>query len=159
MLVVSLDQFADLLRAYPAKVEAAAIAGCRSAAALGVGYVVEEIQKAKPHPAVNTGQLVGSVRFRNIARGANISVDAPQAVFMENGIRPFAGGPPIAALTEWAKRKFGLDDKAAEGVAWSIRKKISERGIEPRHFFVKAIKRVEEVVAHEIETEIRAIIP
>lgn len=36
--------------------------------------------------------------------------------------------PPIGPLQEWAKAKFGMDDKTARGVAFAVSHKIAQEG-------------------------------
>jgi len=36
--------------------------------------------------------------------------------------------PPIAALTQWVKAKFGYGGKQAESIAWAVGKKIEREG-------------------------------
>ncbi len=152
---ITIDQFAAELQKLPAELTAAAVRGCRSAALRGVGFVVEEIQSAKPHPAVNTGAMVQSVRSSAIEGGGRISVDAPQATFMEDGTRPFR--PPLKPLIEWAKRRFQVPEKEAKAIAWGVREAIAKKGISPRHFFSKAMARTYEILGNEIEHELKKL--
>lgn len=152
---ITIDQFAEELKNLPGEVRQAAIRGCRSAALRGVGFAVEAIQSAKPHPAVNTGALVQSVRSAPIEGGGRISVDAPHAAIMEDGTRPFR--PPLAPLVLWAKRRFQVSDKEAKSIAWAVREAIAKRGIAPRHFFAAAIDRTYAILGDEIEAELKKL--
>lgn len=44
-----------------------------------------------------------------------------------NGLPP-GTNPPIEALTEWAKAKFGYSDEQAERTAWAVQTKIRQSG-------------------------------
>ncbi len=121
--------------------------GLRSAALRGVGVVVQEIDTAKPHPAVNTGGMRQSARAEVTSDGAAVVVDAPHAAVMNDGARPFR--PPLGPLIIWAKRKFGVDEREARRIARNVQRKIEAMGIEPRFFFDKAMKRINDVVVPE----------
>jgi len=47
--------------------------------------------------------------------------------------------PPVEPLKKWARRKLGLSEKEANGVAWAIAKTIQKRGIQPSPFLQPAI--------------------
>lgn len=153
---INLSQFASIVRGMPKQVGDAVVRGVQSAGLRGVGIVIEEIARAKPHPAINTGELMESVRFRPTPKGGTIEVDAPQAWYIENGTRPHF--PPLAPLAEWAMRKFSVDEKEARRIAYAVAIKIAETGIEPRHFFAKAMARIKgDVLAAEIESELNQL--
>lgn len=153
--VLTLSQFADLLDGMPKEVEAAVIRGLRSAALRGVGFVVEEIDRAEPYPAVNFGTLRQSTHWAPLSKGAQVYNDAPHFPFMEYGTRPHF--PPIAPLVVWATRKFGVDEMEAEGIAWAVAKKISREGTAPRGFFRKAMLRMQAIVEGEITHELELL--
>ena len=153
---VTLAQFQKWLRQQPQAIQGAVVRGLRSAAHRGVGIVVQEIDNAEPYPAVDTGGMRQSVHVQNHPDGAEIYVDAPHAGPINNGTRPFR--PPVSALVTWAVRK-GL--AANEQEAWPIAKavcdKIEAEGIEPRHFWEKAMARMEEVIRGEVQYELDKI--
>ncbi len=122
-----------------------------------VGVVVREIDQAKPYPAVNFGHLRQSVRYRPIPGGGEITIDAPHAVFMEEGTRPF--WPPKWPLILWMVRKgLAEDEDEAEQFVFAIQRKIANEGIEPRFFFAKAMAEIEgRLVRTEIESELRRL--
>jgi len=145
-------EFAKYLNQQPPKVKEAVVKGLRSAAMRGVGVVVEEIDKAEPYPAVNTGKLRQSVRAEPTPIGAAIVVDAPHAAPINNGTRPFF--PPLEPLIEWAVRKFGVSESEARSIAFNVARQISEEGIEPRHFFEKAMARMDAIIQEEVGREL-----
>jgi hypothetical protein len=149
---LTLEQFADLLDGMPAEIEAAVLRGLRSAARRGQGFVVEEIDHAKPWPAVNTGELRASVKVADRPRGSTIYVDSPHFGVVEFGSRPHM--PPVAPLVTWAARKFGVDGDEAEAIAWAVALKIAKQGTEPRAVFQKAMVRTQAIVTEEIEAEL-----
>lgn len=153
---VTLHQFLGRLRKLPEDLEDAVTKGLRSAAARGVGFVVEEIENAKPYPAVDRGELRSSARVEMVEGGARIEVDAPHAAIIEYGTRPFR--PPVEPLAEWALRKGIADDEdEAMEIAWAIASKFAAEGIFPRGYFAKAMQRTFDIVAEEVAAELRRI--
>lgn len=152
---LTLSQFAAVLEDLPDELEAASIRGLRSAAMRAVGFIVEEIDNAKPYPAVNTGALRQSVKWSPLPKGAQIYSDAPHFPFMEYGTRPHM--PPVEPLVVWATRKFQVDEKEARAIAWAVAVKISKVGIEPRGFFAKGMARTRAIVEGEIIHELEAL--
>ena len=153
--VLTLAQFADLLEDMPKELEDAVIRGLRSAALRGVGFVVEEIDRAEPYPAVNFGTLRQSTHRALLPKGAVVFNDAPHFPFIEYGTRPHM--PPVSPLIVWAARKFGVDDIEAEAIAWAVAKKIAREGITPRGFFAKAMLRMHAITPDEITHELELI--
>ncbi len=156
-VTLTLDQFVGKVDALPAELEQALIRALRSTAMRGVGVVVQEISEAEPHPAVNFGHLRQSVTWLRLPNGAEIIVDAPHAPFLEFGTR--AHFPPLEPLILWAYRK-GLADteEEAEEVAFLVARKIAQTGIAPRHFFAKAMVRIErDVLPGEVEYELERL--
>lgn len=153
---VSLGDFPAILSALPEQFTDAAVRGLRSAGARLVGYTVEEITSASPHPAVATGELAGSVRSFPLDDGAIVRVTAPHAPFMEEGTRPHY--PPIQPLRDWVVTKgFAQDEASVERIARAVALKIARDGIAPRHFFAKAVKRIEPDIPVEIAREFSRI--
>lgn len=151
---VTISQFERAMIDFEPKLYASVIKGLRSAALRLETMVVEEIETATPHPAVDTAALKRSVSTERVPDGALVNVTAPHAAMIENGTRPFF--PPLAPLVEWVKRK-GLvsvkkkqTDADAKAIAYAVAKAMSKRGIEPRHFFKKAWDRFPEVLSAEV---------
>lgn len=119
-----------------------AIKGLQEGALRGKGLVVEEIDTASPYPAVDTGGLRQSVDVELEPKGASITVDAPHAAILELGTRPF--WPPKAPLAEWAMRKgLAQNEDEAYDIAGAIQRKFAREGMAPRHYFSKAMNRLE----------------
>ena len=102
-ITISLDAFAKLLPKLGPELERATIRGLKGAALRLQGIVVEEIDTAMPHPAVDTGGLRNSVERRDFADGAEVYMGSPHAAIIEEGTRPFT--PPLAPLIAWVIRK------------------------------------------------------
>lgn len=152
---LSLNQFAGELGKLPGELEEAIIRGLRSTANRGVGEVVQAINTSDPYPAVDRGELARSVEASSLPRGGRLDVDAPHAAAIENGTRPF--WPPLQPLIDWAQRKFKVDEDEAEEIARAVQKKIAFVGIEPRHYFRRAMRNVEKLVPIEVERELDKI--
>jgi hypothetical protein len=116
---ISIRDFLELQQHLPARIEAACIKGLRSAATRGVGAVVKELDTAEPYPGVDTGATRQSATAEPIPEGAVMSVNTPQAAWLEFGTRPHM--PPLGPILLWVTRKFGL------GVGTSGRKGRKQR--------------------------------
>lgn len=152
MATMTLAEFQKWLRKQPQQYRGAVVRGLRSAAQRGVGEVVRQIDNADPFAAVNTGGLRQSARARPTVDGAVVEVDAPHAAVSNDGARPFK--PPIGPLVAWAQRKFGLSRSEAWRVARGVQKKIEAQGIEPRHWWEKAMVEIEKFVDEEVQHEL-----
>ena len=151
---VSLGAFIKRVESLPKDLRQGTIKGLQSAAARGVGFVVEEINRATPFPAVDRGELQQSARVEMLPDGARIEVDAPHAAVVELGSRPFT--PPLEPLIEWALRKgLAEDEEEAEDIAWGIRKRFQEEGYFPRYYFRKAMARTFAIIGEEVASELR----
>lgn len=152
---MSAEDFAADFGKLPKRLAGRIVRGMRSAANRGKGIVVEEIDAASPHPAVDRGDLRSSVMVDRLPDGAKLFVDAPHAVYLEMGTRPHT--PPLDAILAWVKRKgLAKDEPEAMRIARAVQRKIAEKGIEPRFFFRKAMLRLKPIVAEEIKRELEA---
>lgn len=175
---VNLEGFERDLRKLPKTAERAMIRGLRSAALRTKAEVVIQIDTAKPYPAVDRGTMRRSVGVDNHPDGALLSVDAPYAAAMERGTRPFF--PPLEPIVAWLKRKGIVKRKVnavwegdtlvsakkqskksheaeIRSVAYAIAVKFSREGIEPRHFFAKAMEKVPKFLRAEIDRELEKL--
>lgn len=100
---VTLTEFETRVGNFVPELRTAYVRGFQRAALRLNAYTVEEIDTAKPYPAVDTGELRSSVDATFVDDGAIVTVDAPHAGIIEYGTRPFT--PPLAPLVEWVKRK------------------------------------------------------
>lgn len=140
----------------PDEVTLAVVRGLRSAGMLLEGFAVQEITTAEPRPAVATGALAGSVVTTRVEDGAIVTVEAPHGHFMEEGTRPHF--PPLQPLRDWARVKgLAHDDASEKRIAYAVALKIAEDGIAPRHFFEKAVRRVEPLIPREIVNELNRV--
>lgn len=145
---VSLTQFEQIVLRFEPRIRAAYVHALRASAMRLEGMVVEEIDRAQPYAAVDTGELRRSVDTTFVPDGAVVSVNAPHAAMIEHGTRPFV--PPIEPLAEWALRKgLAQDPAGARRVAWAVRRAIASRGIAPRRYFAKAWARLPPVLRAE----------
>lgn len=91
---------------------------------------------------VDTGLYAQSWGVSKLEDGAEIGNTAPYAPIIENGARPFT--PPIGPLLAWAKRVLQDPSQPPDyshqvwALAKSVQKKISERGMFPRHILENA---------------------
>lgn len=67
----------------------------------------------------------------------------PQAIVMDEGRRPGARMPPVAALALWAQRKLGVSADEADAVGYVLARSIARRGIEGRHYADAAVARAQ----------------
>jgi hypothetical protein len=147
---ITLDELPAMLSKLEPEVGRAVLQGLSSAALRAKSVVVEEIDKALPFPAVDSGRLRNSVKVNAFTR--EITVEAPHAAPINFGTRPFT--PPLGPLLTWVVRKGLADDEDhAWAVARKIQAKIAAEGIAPRHYFDKAMKTVQDVV---VPAEVRA---
>lgn len=153
---VTFDQFADRVRLLDDDLREAVIRALRRSAMRLERYVVEEIEIAEPYPAVDRGELRASVSNTRVADGAVVTVDAPHAVMIERGTRPFR--PPLAPLAEWALRKgLAEDARDARRFARAVADKFAREGIRPRWFFRKAWGRMVEGLDQDIQVELERL--
>lgn len=98
---------------------------------------------AKP-PAVAYGTLAGAIfgeAHPAPLYGGTVAVHPPADVYaapVETGTRPHF--PPVNALLLWVKKKFGVKDEEAKGVAFAIARKIAARGTKGHHAFERGIQ-------------------
>lgn len=154
---VTFKQFVRELGELTPRMEGAIIKGLRSATQRGVSTVVESINQPTEmsHAPVDTGELGRSVEATNLPRGGRLSVDAPHAGPMEDGARPFR--PPLQPLVDWASRKFGVSEQEARTIAFQVQEHIATWGLEPRHYFRRAMRKVRKTVKVEVESELSKI--
>lgn len=102
------------------------------------------------------GQLRNSWRIHDLPGGGmKLENDAPHAGIVEMGARPHkVNRDGIEALTEWAMRKFGMDAKAARGMAFAIAKRLEKEGQKPTYFTRNELETLAGFVPAEVEREI-----
>lgn len=77
--------------------------GIFKAVQAGKNLAIQTIQNTKPHPPIDTGELVRSYVVRKTLLGWVLRNEAPHAGFIEHGTK--AHTPPFAPIFRWAKRK------------------------------------------------------
>lgn len=76
------------------------------------------------------------------------------AFFLEYGRR--AGRfPPIDMLTQWARKKFGLEDAVARRMGFLTARKIARDGSTPHPFFFPAVKANERKIINYVKDALR----
>lgn len=154
---ITLDRFRKEIGALPGALHGAAMRGLRKGAERGVEIIREEIEACSPFPPIDTKRMIDSAGWKPTATGVALFVDAPHAVYMEEGTRPHM--PPVQPLAEWAARKFGLESvREARSVGYAIALKIAADGTKPRRFFRRAMRRtLNDVMPGAIRRELRAL--
>lgn len=154
---ITLERYREELGKLPGALHGAAMTGLRKGAARGVEIIREEIEASSPFPPIDTERMIDSAGWKGTATGVELFVDAPHAVYMEEGTRPHF--PPIQPLAEWAARKFGLEtEREARSVAFAVATKIAADGIAPRRFFRRAMRRItQDVLPGAIRRELRLL--
>lgn len=111
MTVITLKQLKKMVGGLPIDMNIEANIAMKMAGDHSVPEVKKNIGNAKPYPAVNTRQMITSVKAEYVVakrRGkrtaVKISVDTPYAQSMEFGSAPHT--PPLAPLIEWARYKI-----------------------------------------------------
>lgn len=80
----------------------------------------------------------------------------PYAVPVELGTRPHR--PPVEPLIDWARAKFGLDDQAAQSVAWAVATKISKKGTQGAFMVQNTFKRLQPTLARLFDQAAQRIV-
>jgi hypothetical protein len=156
---ISFERFAKEMEQLPKEMADATKRGVRAGLKKGETVVQEEILNTPSSadvagPPVDTYEMINSVRSAPTTSGGKIWMDDPKAIFMEEGTRPHF--PPLAPLVEWVKRKITSDPIQARSIAYAIQQKIGERGLAPRRYFRRAMRRiVNEVIPPEVKRELR----
>jgi hypothetical protein len=136
---ISLSAFIQRMLTLGGDVEATVVNGLQEAGFKLHELIVDEIDHASPHPAVDRSELRNSVEVVMTAAGCRVVVKAPHAAIMEDGTRPFR--PPYQPILEWLLRKQLVPEEEAPTRAWMIVQAIAKRGIAPRHYMAKAFAR------------------
>lgn len=126
----------------------------KQAVARGIARSIPDLVASSP---VDTGLYAQSWDFTIDEEKAVIGNYAPYAGIIEYGARPFT--PPIQPLLAWAKRVLnnGSQPPNYDSDVWALakytQKKISERGMEPRHVMENMIPTIIENIRKEFEHE------
>lgn len=145
---VKLENFANELREFSKK----SLKEQRSAVTMGVMRSMPELVAASP---TDTGEYAASWDFTQTEYSAILGNYAPHAPIIEIGARPFT--PPIAPLLAWAKRVLRDSSQPPKysSRVWALakytQKKISERGMEPKHVLENMIPTIIEYIKEELK--------
>ena len=107
-----------------------------------IGNYAKNEARGRLHPG-GPGYVTGnlqreiSLRIRSDYEGEVIS-EAPYSAFVEYGTR--AHFPPVSAMVESARMKFGLHGKEAESVGFLVARAISRWGTRGIHFMEAAAR-------------------
>jgi hypothetical protein len=155
---VGIRKFANIIKTLGPDAKKAIIRGLQSTALQTEKIIVNNIENAKPYPAVNTGELKNSVNTKMFPIGAIVSINAPHASFMEHGTRPHF--PPLGPMMNWVRQKGIVSgEKEIKKVAFLISKSISIHGIKPRFFVKKSIQSLykRKILDKEINRELNIL--
>lgn len=94
-----------------------------------------------------TGDTYDSIRHEDTSTGKYIVIDTPYAGFLEYGLPSGSStgniNINIDQLRSWVFHKLGItDEEENKEVTFKIAKKIQNKGIRPKRFIKKAIKRM-----------------
>jgi hypothetical protein len=147
--IVKLENFADVLGEF----SHLTLEKQRQGVVMGLARSIRMLVEASP---VDTGLYAQSWDFTHDESSAVIGNYAPHAPIIEFGARPFT--PPLKPLLEWAKRVLGSAaqppdyDEAVQGLARYTQKKISEKGMAPRHILTNALPAIIENIKQELKS-------
>ena len=102
-------------------------------------YIERQVKEGTP---TNTGALRSSIGARAPQRlgddiiGA-VGTSIGYAIPVELGTKPHF--PPVQALSDWARLKFGLPPEEAERVGFAVARKIAREGTKGAFMFQRAI--------------------
>ena len=123
--------------------------------------MVQRTDKAPPASptglfgAVNFGHYRRAWRVDQLSNGAMVYNMAPYAGVIEYGRRPAAVSKQgLKQIQLWAKRRHGLDDRAARAVAWSIGQRLRTNPLWPRHVMTGALGQMRQFVRDGISREL-----
>lgn len=92
-------------------------------------WLTGEVQRRTPSSGASTlRDSIQPVMTRGVSIQALISTPLVYGVPIEFGRKPGSKPPPYKALLPWVKRKFGVDDEEAVGIAIATAKNIGKWG-------------------------------
>ncbi len=113
-------------------------------------YVERQVKERTP---TTTNLLRSSIGAREPRRAGDeiigaVGTSIGYAIPVELGTKPHF--PPIQALSDWARLKFGLPPEEAERVGFAVARKIAREGTKGAFMFERGIEASETVVARII---------
>ena len=130
-ITMSLSAFTRFVTLLQPATEKAVVRGLKAG---GLVLVKEVTRQIGLQGLVDTGELRNSVSYHPAFDGCTVTVDAPHAVALEYGARPFSA--PLEPILAWVLRKgIASDEKEATRIAWGIIGKFKKQGTRPHSFF------------------------
>ena len=108
--------------------------------------------------AVDTGDYKRRWRTSPLPNGVEVFNDAPEAGVIELGRRPGSRPPPSSVLQPWVRRKLGLSDAQAKGVAFVVARAIGRRGLRARRVMARALPAMRKAVMAEVKLALQKVI-
>ena len=131
--------------------------GLRRAAQRSLAYVTTTaINTAEPYPPVDRGMYRRAWKVQDTPEGARLLNDMPYAAVIEYGRRP-GRMPPVDVLAGWVRRKFGLKEKEARGIAFAIARKIAAKGTAPRFVILNSFPEFRQYTTEEVRLAIMEV--
>lgn len=111
-------------------------------AIMEIGNYTKDAARGSLHPGgpgYATGDLQRNIYFhvRSEWHG-EVTSEAPHSAFVEYPTRPH--WPPISALVEWVRIKFGLHGREAESAGFLVARAISRKGTKGIFFMERAFR-------------------
>lgn len=137
-VAISLDGLGEVVGAWEAAPEMVVeeIATFAEGASL---YMQGEIQERTPtaHGTLRDSFIAQEPQRLQDGVIGQVGTSLAHAVSVELGTRPHF--PPVAAIADWVKVKFGVSGPAGVAIAWAIARKIAQRGTKGAHMVQRAV--------------------
>jgi hypothetical protein len=156
-------QLASVLKSQEKSLPRAVTKGLRSGARRGHAHMPSKtpVDQGQLHNSwqVRSGDRDARGRFLSTGGVPRLFNDAPHAGIVEQGARPHRVSPEgIEALTEWARRKLGVDPVEAKRIAMAIAWRIRQRGQAPTFFVRAEIPTLLKFAEDELDRELKKTI-
>lgn len=115
--------------------------------------------RSMPMPPIDrkrylNGWTISSPRWGAIA----VSNSKPYAQVIETGRQRGARMPPIRAIEGWVVRKLGVKKSEARGIAFSVAREISRRGLKGRYVLFAAMPTINRIYVREAQSRFERLI-
>ena len=149
---IVIGRIRELARDYPLFVRE------ETEAVLGIITARLEAEVARRTPAGVGGQagLRGSIHGETVSLSGHsvagvVGTPLEYGEVVETGRRP-GKFPPLAPIELWVRRKLGVPDAEARGVAFLVARKIARVGFDGAHMFEKAWEHLEQWSMQQLQT-------
>lgn len=107
------------------------------------GKLEEQVKELTPRASGGLkSSIIGEEKVREFGVEGLIGSPLNYAMPVELGTRPHF--PPVDALVDWVKLKFGISsEKEARGVAFLVARKISRAGTRGQNMFADSLRHLE----------------